>query len=197
MVKDHLGREFVNMNQMCKHYNIHRKVFTARINNGWSLADSLMTPVRPMQKTVYNISDTKRIIDHFGCEHETIADMCNYHGISVNTFYNRRKRGLSVEDSLKKKCVTDHTGNEFNSIKEMCAYYGTDESNFRKRIKRGYSVKEALTYVPVYDHLNNEYKTYKDMFAHYNISYTTFSYRKSRGLSLEECLTGKKKANNR
>ena len=40
--------------------------------------------------------------DHLGNEFKTIADMVRYHGVKLQTYYNRLQRGLSLEQALTK-----------------------------------------------------------------------------------------------
>ena len=43
---DHLGNIFRNQKEMCDYYGISVRLYTYRIKQGWSLADTLTTPLK-------------------------------------------------------------------------------------------------------------------------------------------------------
>ena len=51
---DHLGNEFKNKEEMCRHYNISDKAFHSRRKYGWSLEKALTTPLSKKPKTRYD-----------------------------------------------------------------------------------------------------------------------------------------------
>ena len=50
LVEDHLGNTYSSIGSMCRHYNITRKAYNNRIIRGWSIEDTLTTPVKPMKR---------------------------------------------------------------------------------------------------------------------------------------------------
>lgn len=50
LVKDHLGNTYKSIGSLCKHYNITRSAYDSRLKTGWSLEDTLTTPVKPKRR---------------------------------------------------------------------------------------------------------------------------------------------------
>lgn len=94
-----------------------------------------------------------KYIDEEGNSFSTIEEMCAAHNISRTSYYNKKNKGITGSNCLKKldncgspkKSRKDHLGNKYESLKEMCDAYNINESTYWRRIKKGYSVKDALT----------------------------------------------------
>ncbi len=155
-----------------------------------------------------------KLKDHLGNEFDTLKAMCEYHNVPTEVYYQRLKKGLSLEELLKpyhkrknsktkgKKCV-DHLGNEYDSISAMCRKYNINSTLFRMRRKLGDSVERALRPAAVkgkgigqkcVDHLGNEYRSVKSMCDHYQIRAYVLKYRLEHGYTLEQALTTPTKA---
>ena len=139
---DHLGNVYSSISEMCEQYHINTRTFRYRIQNGYTLEQSL---------TGIGVKSVNKVpcIDDKGNEYESITSMCRDSNVNPMTYRERRKRGLSIKEGLfsdrirHKKCK-DHTGKEFDSISEMCKYYKVHRSTYVERIKRGWSIRDSL-----------------------------------------------------
>ena len=134
---------------------------------------------------------TTTVFDHLGNKFTSIKQMCNYYGITIQQYYNRKSRNWPLEKILTTPIssrpiipVSDHLGNKFPSIKKLCEHYGISQASYTLRINRGMTKKDALTtpvknpqseYTNVRDHLNNKFSTMKEMCDCYGI--TTKQYK--------------------
>ncbi len=192
---DHLGNTYESQKDMYDAYNISAGAVVFRLNNGWSLKDSLETPTK---KDTFS----QHCFDHLGNEFKSISEMCRYHNIKRTTFNARMKQGLSLEDVLTKekvlpsKVCTDHKGNTFKSINQMCVFYGINQRTLNARLKKGLPLEEALTApikakeVECTDHTGRVFSSMQEMCAYYNISPQTLNNRRQKHeWSLEQMLT--------
>lgn len=208
-VTDHLGNVYKSLTEMCKHYNIKKDTYRYRLRKGLSVQEALTSG------RIKNICK-KYIEDHKGNKFETIIDMCEYWGISVDLYRSRKLYGWDLKDILEipdKLCKqsTDHLGNTYRSINDMCRHWGISKSTFQSRLRYGYTLQMALeTPVmvknknksvkkpkdtkkiiskPVYDHLGNEFITTKEMCDHWGIDRNLYRNRVTRGWSIGDALT--------
>ena len=207
MVKDHVGNEFKNQESMCKYWNVKACTVHRRLQRGWSLERALTEKAIKGRPKTTKIIKEKFVTDHLGNRFKNITRMCEYYGITLNTYSNRIKNGWSLERTLTEKlhirnCVEsyDHLGNVYPSIDIMCSKYKICRHVYTERIKAGWSIERALTepvktqqsrefYMMTKDHLGNEYKSTSDMCKHYNIALNTFKRRIRKGWSLKNALT--------
>lgn len=101
------------------------------------------------------VKEEEVIRDHLGNEFKSHREMCKCYGLNDSTFFQRLKKGWSLEKSLTyptKIKVRDHLGNEFNSYKEMASYWGISIDAYNKRKRNGWSLKDSLT-VPINENL--------------------------------------------
>lgn len=200
--KDHLGNSFYSIAAMCSYYKVTYITFKKRIDAGLNLEEALTRkkssdslglkmPSQKSRRTDHTVDD------HLGHSFSSIDEMCSYYGIKSDTYYRRRRRGLSVEDALTfgyRECscgCTDHLGNKYASIKEMCEHYGINDHTYRSRIKKSGSIEEALSVANKYackDHLGNEYHSVMQMCEHYGVSHSNVSYYTRNGLSVGDAL---------
>ena len=127
-------------------------------------------------------------------------------GMTYCTFWDRVKKGYSIQDALTlplimheppkgmcRKSCKDHLGTTFNSIREMCEFWGIPESRYRARKNLGWSLEKILTNTDTYtvckDHLGHSYNNIKSMCDAWNISYSMYLNRKHAGMTLEQILT--------
>ena len=85
--KDHTGREFASVSEMCIFWAISRQLFSSRINAGWSVEKALTTPkVRNKYEKYFKTN----------CE--------KHGGMNINYIANIFKSGygISHEDALQK-----------------------------------------------------------------------------------------------
>lgn len=121
---DHLGQTFPTISAMCKHWNMKRSTYNARIKSGWSVKDALTTPCEQL-----NIKQQK-CEDHLGNKYESLNAMCRAYNITHHTFTTRTQRlGWSLEKALTTPNVinaiecTDNMGHTFPTLRDMCHYY--------------------------------------------------------------------------
>ena len=134
--KDHLGNEFDSIKDMYRHWGISLSIYYGRLNKGWSLRDTLETPVGKQ--------GSKKCKDHMGNEFDSVKDMCNHYGVAYKTYSCRRYWGMSLKDALTLKTCEDHLGNVFSSIYDMCEHYGLCKGTLLSRLYNGWSLQEAL-----------------------------------------------------
>lgn len=87
---DHLGQRFACFVDMCRHWKIPDRTGQYRIDHGWSVKETLTTPV----------IQHKEPIDHLGNRFNTIKEMCKFYNIKPTTFNNRIRYGWSLKDCL-------------------------------------------------------------------------------------------------
>ena len=84
-VEDHCGNIFPSVSDMCRHYSISKNNYFQRIKNGWTLEETLTTPIRSNRACVYVCEEVGAgVEDHKGNRFNTVEDMCNYHNVSTN-----------------------------------------------------------------------------------------------------------------
>lgn len=148
---DHKGNEFVSVSELCKHWNIGRSTFNARIKNGWPIEDALTTPCKKINST-----EKQEWTDHLGNKFESLNDMCKTYGVTHYTFRTRmQKLGWSLEDALNPNIAinnnetNDPFGNTFPTSRDMYNYYNITESIYKYRTQKAkMSPFEALTKIP-------------------------------------------------
>lgn len=77
-IQDHKGNWFATIVDMCDWYGINKETYKSRIRIGWSLEDTLTTPVR---KT----------------NHKKIPKEVKENGINPGTYHYRKKKGYPEE----------------------------------------------------------------------------------------------------
>lgn len=142
--KDHLGKEYDSISEMCRAYKISRSGFKNRIKNGMSLEEALTAPK----------NYEKSVVDHLGNEYTNMNKMCEAYGMDCKTVTQRLERGVSLETALTVKSLprthrckesTDHLGKTYSSFKEMCEAYNKTPRMVLNRIKTGMNLERALT----------------------------------------------------
>lgn len=88
--------------------------------------------------------------DHLGNSFQSVSDMCTFYGVPLNTYYRRRKKGLTKKESLvtrprnATKQITDHEGNVYPNLITMCKFYGISTRTYYDRKHKGFSLQECL-----------------------------------------------------
>lgn len=67
-----------------------------RVKRGWDQHKAMTTPPMPAHK-----STLKESTDHEGRKFESVEKMIEFHGISKQTFYKRKRKGKTLEECLK------------------------------------------------------------------------------------------------
>lgn len=88
--KDHYGKTFGSIKEMCKYHGVTYAQFTYRFNKGFSMAECLKAKSR---------RDCE-IVDHLGNKWESIISMCRHYGVCKNTFVRRCRKHLPLNDCL-------------------------------------------------------------------------------------------------
>jgi len=96
IVKDHLGNKFQGISSMCRYYDISELTFITRTNAGWSLKDTLTTPVVNKNKPTH----MKECKDHLGNSYKSVVAMCKHYNISTAYYYTGLKLGWTLEEIL-------------------------------------------------------------------------------------------------
>ena len=142
-------------------------------------------------------------VDHLGNVFDSLTEMCEFYGISLNTYYSRiNLYGYTLEETLttpinKGKPCTDHKGNKFPNIAAMCKYWGIDYSLYNRRASYGWSIERILEKPKqqhiryCIDHMGNEFKDEKAMCKHWGIGQATYFYRINNGWSQKDALETK------
>ena len=151
MVQDHLGREFVSIGAMCRHWGLSEKVYWSRKRIcKWPMDKILTTPVRERD----DAANAVPVSDHLGQPFKSISAMCRHWNIGLSTYRERRKRGWDVgraltgkETRIKTDAVAceDHLGNSYPSKNAMCRAYGVTRYCYESRRALGWSKERALT----------------------------------------------------
>lgn len=139
----------------------------------------------------------KTVIDHKGQIFPSMTAMLKHYNISKYTFYNKKKKGYSLEQCLSPEIntITDHKNNTFPSVRQMCKHYNITKNTYDYRIQHGWSQEKALTTPSrittetITDHLGNEFKNIKQLCQYYNIHTATYQGRINAGWSQEDALT--------
>lgn len=188
MIRDHKGKEWKSIPDMCKSYNIPYDIFKdRRYRQKWSLEKCLETPVA--------------VMDHERNTFYSITEMCIFYNIPVHIYYHRLANNMTLKEALttpyKTRIVTDPNGRKFYNVTEMCIDAGIGLSAFTNRLKRGWSFAKAL-YTPVKDmkprkiwedHKGNKYTSFEKMCLEYGKSSQTVHYRlKKLNWSLKDAL---------
>ena len=83
--KERIGR-------VLDYYGLSYHIYKDRLKSGWDTLSAATTP-----------KQTKKgqpITDHLGNHFDSVTNMCVYHHIEPTTYYRRRKKGWSLEESL-------------------------------------------------------------------------------------------------
>lgn len=154
----------------------------------------------------------KKSITVKGVTYPTIKDACDKYGISIFKYYNRKKKGWSIEKCFLRedtRCVIskDFKGKRFKSMGDMCKEYSLKRHILEFRLKKGWNLQDALT-VPsgtqqrgiCHDHTGRKFFSKSAMCAFWGLPLSRFYQRRRTGWSLKKALTaplqktGRKKA---
>ena len=143
VVKDHLGKEYSSLTDMCNTYHIRMCTYLARIKRGMSVEQALTINVKA--------TGNKQVVDPLGNVYDNAHNMCKAHGISYTEYNDRKNKGCSLKECLTKKKkaryedeTIDHLGNKYNSLFDMCKAYKIERNLYKSRRDKGYSIEESL-----------------------------------------------------
>ena len=95
--KDHTGKEFGSITEMCKVWGISYDRFKYRYNRSKNIEFSLTGEFYSRCK--------KKCKDHTGKEFDTIKDMCKAWDITYGVYRGRKLKGCSLEECLIGKAL--------------------------------------------------------------------------------------------
>ena len=142
-------------------------------------------------------------------KYNKLYDECKENEISYEMYRDRRKRGWSHEDAIKRKKTDDNTkiklmaekrrvpqkafGKEFKSIAELSKYYDIPENSYRGGLKRGQTPEETIQSILKHrynaiDFSGNKFKSVEDMCDFHKINRECYYSRIKRGWTQEETL---------
>lgn len=123
--KDHKGKWYSSIAEMCKAYNVSIRTFLRRTKMG--------EPLKFILEKIKDIGELNaiKIKDHLGKEFKSKRAMCKHWGVSESTFASRIKSGMSIEEALTKP------------VKGRCKKNKTKQSDMEMLI--------ALLYNPIKD----------------------------------------------
>lgn len=205
--KDHNGKEFFSIADMCRYHGVSPALYSRRISKGYTKEQALLG------------KNPDRRSDHNGRRFDSVEAMCAFHNISVTTYNIRLREGYTKEQALtgknSHKC-SDHNGKEFDSIKAMCDFYDVSVNTYRAKIHAGYTKEQALsckclrnciyfkdnefetnkfprsrTVSGYIDHLGNKFETKKEMCTFHGVSFETYRRKIHEGCTMEEALSCK------
>jgi hypothetical protein len=148
-VTDHKGVTYALKRDMAAAYGLHISTLMARLARGWSVERALTENVKE-HSNAYNGSGIEgAVVCPDGIKYKDVVAMCKHYGVSTQTFNNRRKRGLSVEQSLSgetviKGGVVALNGTWFPNLTALCKAQGLDFRHVFARINNGLSLDAAL-----------------------------------------------------
>jgi len=191
--KDHNGKEFFSIAEMCRYHGVSPALYSRRISKGYTKEQALLG------------KNPDRRSDHNGRRFDTVEAMCDFYNISVTTYNTRLRAGYTKEQALTDKNshnCSDHNGKEFDSIKAMCDFYDVSVNTYHAKIQAGYTKEQALSckrqrnygnfegsgYI---DHLGNRFETKKEMCTFHDISVYVYNSRLQRGYTKEQALSCK------
>lgn len=154
--KDHNGKSFDSISEMCRYWGITKGSFYSRLKMNWSLCKILTTPVADKRT---------KITDHLGQEFNSVIEMCHHYNINKRTYNTRKSAGWSLKHILttssrsnRQKPITDLYGNKFESIVHLANAYGLKPDSVRASILRKKSLAEALRIMPVLSKTTRNFK---------------------------------------
>lgn len=201
-VKDHLGKAYNSLYEMCNVYGISIDAYKNRISSGYTIGEALTVPLR-------SCGTPSECTDHLGNKYKSISDMVRAYGIPRQTYTSRINHGWTLEQALTAEpekgwkselgglpaenySVRDHLGNVYSSLDEMLEQYGITSGRYYRRIKAGWSLKDTLEIKvnpTAEDHKGRKFKNEREMCEAYGISHNTYRARLKRGYSKEKALT--------
>ena len=88
MIKDHLGKEYATMKEMCRHYGVVVATFQNRRSKGWPLKDCLLGRKK------------SGVADHLGNQYSSLKALCDHYGIRYGKVRYRLRQGWTMAAAL-------------------------------------------------------------------------------------------------
>lgn len=190
---DHKGNTFSTIKEMCEHYGVKMQVFYARKSRGWETKECLEG------KKKKKVKKKKQIVDHKGNTFATKNAMYERYDVKRQEFYNRKKRGWTLEECLEGKTHTNDTI-EYNKVKfkdkyDFCRYYGINLYDFIEKKNSGCTLEQIIKSCSnkenVTDYKGEVYPTEYAMCKRYGIPPALYTIRISSGWTMKHALNTK------
>lgn len=191
MIKDHLGNEFINVDEMCEFWKTTKQQYIINIRNNLTVEQSLTQITEK----------PKHPKDHKGIEYKSINEMCRTYNITKTTLRSRLELGWTLEQILENPGnhsfsikVKDHLGNEFKTQDEMLKYHNVHYTTYTHRKKAGLSMAECLSpdelhSIKCEDHLGNKYECLQDMLIFWFDTPGMYHTRSAKNMPMKNRLT--------
>lgn len=136
-------RNFNNLRQAAKYYNIHPGTFVTRLNAGWTLEQAAGL------KKNNKIRPNFRQITINGKKFNTVREAAKYFKISESNAYSRLSKGWSVKKTFTVKKIElakqiKVNGKIFNSIRQAAKFHKIHPSTAASRLVNGISPNKAF-----------------------------------------------------
>ena len=133
--KDHKGKTYPTIAQMCEVYGVSPTLYLKRIERGWSVQAALEG------------RKSEPMFFRDGVDYYTQKEICDAFSLNRNTFREKLKNGYTIDEIIDgiTHDTQDHLGKYYKNEADMCAAYGVKVSTFRARKRKGMSLEEALT----------------------------------------------------
>lgn len=143
LIFDHTGNSFDRIKAMCDYYDVNITTYQRRMRMGWSLEDTLLTPIYQCKKSLQE----SEFLDHNGNIFTSLTELLSFYNVSNELYSWGRKKGYTLEQCLlgKVNLVYDHLNKPYTSVTEMCKFHSIKRTTFIERRRRGYTLEEALT----------------------------------------------------
>ena len=157
--KDHTGRSYGSIAEMCRAYKITAELYAIRLKMGWPIERALVEPV----------GSTLIAYDHKGVRYPNQKAMCAAYGVTQDAYKKRRDAGKSVEEALttpmrdmKRKHIdarNDIIKATGESLEQIAKRTRHNAKAILRRVESGMSVESALKEL---DAASPRRRTYED-----------------------------------
>ena len=107
-------RKKTELGRVLEQNGLKYSTYKDRIKRGWDKHKAMTTPPMPAHK-----STLKESVDHEGRKFESVEKMIEFHGISKDTFYKRKRKGLSLEECLAPADPKFNSSSNLNKIRKV------------------------------------------------------------------------------
>lgn len=187
-------KDYYNVDEMCKAYNITKTQYMINIRNNLSIAEALISKTEKR----------KHPIDHLGNEYNSINELCRAYNITKTTLRSRLELGWTLKEILTNpennshwKKTTDNQGNEFETQKQMLDHYDISYVVYKYRLKHNVDpsrlYEQNIHHVACEDHHGQQYNTVQDMLYWWNAITGTYHHHLKKYNNISAGLTSRLK----
>lgn len=162
LVKDHTGRMFPSVTEMCEAWKVPVVTYHQRLRRGCTVRQALtgegIAPPRGRRE-----ESCGPAVDHLGNVFSSTIEMCEHYRVPYSVFKGRRRLKWNIEDALtkpapkkkkngrktkqtieRKKYYVDYEGKRYKTVKAMCEAHAVPYSTYKTRLSAGWTREEAL-----------------------------------------------------